>query len=474
MSDTVPPSRLSSGQRAGAVLAVFGVLLFVTSLLLGAALAPDVGSAEDGEARQTLVGSQGGGPGLHDHGSVYLLDGRETAWRTGDTDSYFDVTMLDNGSVMAGFMDDGYEDCGPYESPCTHTGFRIVDPNADSAAAPEIEYEYSFPVRSRANSEVHDVELLDSGEFLVSDMENERIFTVKNGEITWQWNASSRYEAPDDPTRTDWLHINDVDVIGEDRYLVSVRNAHQLVIVERGEGVVEVINGDEAVTEGDPTLLRQQHNPQWLGNGTVLVADSHNDRIVELRRGESGEWTVGWTLDRAEGVEFRWPRDADRLPNGNTLVTDTLNHRVMEITPTGEVVWEYYATWGPYDAERMGTGPESSGPTIRDMNASGTYPITGSANLTAGGNDSVGFDGRIRATFAGTALEGPMNEFATRWAHVTPWLRPVWMSGWDFVWTISAVLVGVVWVSGELIAGRRTIAAGVRRLLADVRRRLDR
>jgi hypothetical protein len=355
-----------SGRRAGAALVAFGVLLLVTSLVLGAALAPEVGSAEDGETRQTLVGSQGGGPGLHDHGSVYLLDGRETAWRTGDTDSYFDVTMLENGSVMAGFMDDGYEDCGPYESPCTHTGFRIIDPNADSAAAPEIEHEYSFPVRTRANSEVHDVELLDSGEFLVSDMEHERIFTVKDGEITWQWNASSRYEAPDDPTRTDWLHINDVDVIGEDRYLVSVRNAHQLVIVERGEGVVEVINGDEEVTEGDPTLLRQQHNPQWLGDGNVLVADSHNDRIVELERAEDGDWEVAWEIYAAEGVNFNWPRDADRLPNGNTLITDSLNQRVVEVTQNGSTVWSYGTPQVPYEAERLPAGETVGGVSYAD------------------------------------------------------------------------------------------------------------
>jgi len=367
-----------SGRRAGAALVAFGVLLLVTSLVLGAALAPDVGSAEDGGARQTLIGSQGGGPGLHDHGSVYLLDGRETAWRTGGTDSYFDVTMLDNGSVMAGFMDDGYEDCGPYESPCTHTGFRLIDPNADSAAAPEIEYEYSFPVRSRANSEVHDVERLDSGEFLVTDMEYERIFTVENGEITWQWNASARYDAPEDPTRTDWLHINDVDVIGEDRYLVSVRNAHQLVIVERGEGVVEVINGDEATTEGDPTLLRQQHNPQWLGEGSVLVADSHNDRIVELQRTDGGDWEVAWEIYAAEGVNFNWPRDADRLPNGNTLITDSLNQRLVEVDRNGTTVWSYGTPQVPYEAERLPAGETVGGVSYADGGDEPTTIGTGS------------------------------------------------------------------------------------------------
>ena len=356
-----------TGQRAGAVLVAFGVALLAIALLAGAALAPDVGAAGDDEARETLVGSHGGGPGLHERGSVYLLDGRETAWRAGDTDSYFDVTMLENGSVMAGFMQSGYEECGPYESPCAHTGFRIIDPNADSDDGPEIEYEYSFPVRSEKNSEVHDVEVLDSGAFLVTDMDRERIFTVRGGTVTWQWNASERYDAPEDPTRTDWLHINDVDVIGEDRYLVSVRNAHQLVIVERGAGVVEVINeGDPDTTRGDPALLRQQHNPQWLGNDSVLVADSHNDRIVELERGADGEWRAAWEIYAAEGVNFNWPRDADRLENGNTLITDSLNKRLVEVNRSGTVVWSYNTPEVPYEAERLPEGETVGGTSYAD------------------------------------------------------------------------------------------------------------
>ncbi|SFR51333.1 hypothetical protein [Halogeometricum limi] len=355
--------RPETPRQTGTALVVLGVLLLVSSLVVSAALAPNVGATDDTAdgARQTLVGSQGGGPGLHEKGSVYLLEGKETQWRAGETDSYFDVTMLDNGSVLAGFMDSGYEECGPYESPCTHTGFRVLEPTDDGV---EIVSEHSFPVRTRVNSEVHDVELLDSGEFLVTDMEYERIYTVKNGEITWQWNASSMYEAPDDPTKTDWLHINDVDVISEGRYLVSVRNAHQLVVVERGEGVVEVINKDEnGDGRGDPELLRQQHNPQWLGDGAVLVADSHNDRIVELHRNEStGEWEAAWALYEAEGVQFSWPRDADRLDNGNTLITDSLNQRVVEVNESGETVWSYKTPLVPYEAERLPEG-ERTGAT---------------------------------------------------------------------------------------------------------------
>src|SRR6056297_2868228 len=231
------------------VAAIVGLALVVAA---SAATAPSQEVAKE-NTTATLVGIQGGGLGYHDYGSVQLVDeSGQRVWGIANADSYFDVTGLDNGTVMAGFMDSGYTDCGPYESPCTHTGFRILDPNATDPVA----FEYSYPVRTRTNSETHDVELLSTGEFLISDMEHERIYTVaRNGTITWQWKASSYYDAPDDPTKTDWLHVNDVDHLGDDRFLVSVRNANQLVIVERGEGVVDVVNEDR-----DSDFLNKQHN----------------------------------------------------------------------------------------------------------------------------------------------------------------------------------------------------------------------
>ncbi|KTG09093.1 hypothetical protein AUR64_14950 [Haloprofundus marisrubri] len=358
-------------KRTSAALVLAGVVLFVGMVVVSAATAPTIGATRSdadrsNETVRTLVGSQGGGPGLHEYGSVYLLENEEVAWRLADADSYFDVTMLDNGSVLAGFMDSGYTDCGPYDSPCTHTGFRVIEPGEN----PEVVTEFSFPVRTRENSEIHDVELLPSGEFLVTDMEYERIMTVRGGEITWQWNASSFYtDGPTDPTTEDWLHINDVDRIGEDRYLVSVRNANQLVIVERGAGVVDVVNADpnpEDGRVGDPSVLRRQHNPQWLGENTILVADSENGRVVEIHRGDDGEWNVAWELTQAEGIEFFWPRDADRLENGNTLITDSANQRIVEVNESGAAVWSVQTRFIPYEAERLPEGETVGGEPYTD------------------------------------------------------------------------------------------------------------
>jgi len=363
------PSRLGTGDA----LVLLGCLCFVVTAGVGAALAPPTTAdarTSDGDVR-TLVGVQGVGS-YHDGGSVRLLDGGEERWRESSAPVYFDVTELDNGSVLAGYMADGYEDCGPYPGPCHRTGFRIIDPSADSS--PEVVYEWSYPVRTRVASEVHDVEPLPDGGFVVADMEHERILIVEDGDIVWEWEASTRYAAPDDPTTEDWLHINDVDRIGQGRFLVSVRNANQLLVLERGEGVVEVINEDldddtdDDGLVGDPDVLYHQHNPQWLGDGAVLVADSENHRVVELHRTESGDWEPVWILEGAAGQQFNWPRDADRLPNGNTLITDTRNARLVEVNESGTVLRERqfdYRTL-PYEADRLPVGEPAGAPTYGD------------------------------------------------------------------------------------------------------------
>jgi hypothetical protein len=285
------------------------------------------------------------------------------------------------------------------------------------------------------------------------------VYNRSTEKITWEWAFKTHYPASTDGGYSpDWTHVNDVEPIGDGRLLLSPRNFDQAIVVDtETKQIVERLGSDN-----NYDVLREQHSPDWLesenGTPTILVADSENDRVVEYAK-ENGEWVRTWEVG---SESLNWPRDADRLPNGNTLITDTLNHRVIEVTPTGTVVWEYYATWGPYDAERPVHGDDSTGPTIRDLNASGRYAITGSANRTAGTDGSLVADG-LHTAFDGTAAAGAADEAATRWAHVLPWLRPVWMSESEVVAVIVAAVVGVGWLGGELFVRRQRVAAAVRR-----------
>jgi hypothetical protein len=338
--------------------------------------------------------------------------------------------------------------------------------------------------------DTHDVDYLGDGKLLVANMRNfdeennvsnDRVLVYdrEHDEVVWEWVVRKQFPNGTDggwgpaKSQQDWSHVNDVDAVGDGLYLVSLRNFDQVVVLNRSTKEIELRLGVDDAHE----VLNEQHNPDLVReNGTVsmLVADSENDRVVEYARDCEGptdavvpadpaecEWERTWTL---EG-ELNWPRDADRLPNGNTLVTDTLNHRVIEVTPEGRIVWEYYATWAPYDAERVRTGDGSGGPAMASTGAPATATLSNSAGKTPGTGDRQEFHAWLTALAAGTPLSGPVSEFATRWAHVTPWLTPNWMTGWDLALTALGVLVLLGWGGVEAYHGRDRLRACARTLL---------
>ena len=86
-----------------------------------------------------------------------------------------------------------------------------------------------------------------------------------------------------------------------------------------------------------------------------------------------GVWEPVWVLRGAAGQKFDWPRDADRLPNGNTLITDTRNARLVEINSTGTVVWEHQFDYRalPYEADRLPAGEPVGAPTYGNADSDG-------------------------------------------------------------------------------------------------------
>lgn len=314
-------------------------------------------------------------------------------------------------------------------------------------------------------TDTHDVDLINGDQLLVANMRQYNETTGENNArllvydrskdtIVWQWRFRNHGYAPGrgGPYKADWTHVNDVDKVGPGRYLGSVKNFDQVVVVDRTTGETAMQLG----TNQNHSRLYKQHNPQFLrganGTPTMLVADSGNDRVVEYAR-RDGHWTRTWRL----GGTFSWPRDADRLPDGNTLVTDTHNQRVMEVTPSGEVVWEFYAPWAPYEAERIRFGDEAGGPTIGEQNATGTATLHGSAALTPGVSGTATFPEWLRDTFAGTPLATEVTWFANRWEHVTPWIRPVWMGSWDFVAVALAGVLALGWLVAEGVVHRAIV-----------------
>jgi len=462
----------------GTTLALLGVTLFVVTMAAGAVTAPDRGVAGSGvdtptptpagtdagtpvpDGPRTLVGVQGG---WVTHGNIRMYADTDEVWRETSADGYFEVSMLEDGTVLASFANESSTDCGDLTVPCARTGFRHIDP--DGPSGPEVVSEYSFPVGSITNSEVHAVDRVREDTYVFTDMDTERIVIVRNGTEVWEWRASSFYEAPEDPTSRDWLHINDVDHIGEERFLVSVRNANQILVVERGAGVVEVVNeddggsdstclqdgrlvdadGDGDVRCGDPGVFREQHNPQWIGPGAVLVADSKNDRIVEVHENEDGDWEPVWVVNQAAGIGLNWPRDADRLPSGNTIITDSLNKRVVEVDENGTAVWSVDTSGPggpniPYEADRLPVGEFAgrfASPTAGNGSTPTPTPVGVTALPTARGDGEVGGEIGGEIPFLTLAVTGMRGTFA--------WI-PLWFG--ELHLAVTVVSLGLVAAGG--------------------------
>lgn len=364
---------------------------------------------------------------------------------------FYDVDPLANGNLLVVMTAPG------------KTQVYEFNPRTDN-----IVWERTLPIE-----DTHDIDLINGNQLLVANMRNynestrendDRIFIydLEEDRIIWEWSFRNHGFDPaaGGEYTEDWTHVNDVDKVGPGEYMVSVRNFNQVIFINRSTGEIYRRLG----STGNRTVMFHQHNPNYLvsadGRPTVLIADSENDRIVEYELSDDGEtWTRTWELTG----EFSWPRDADRLPNGNTLIVDSVNHRVIEVTPRGRIVWEVYAPWMPYDAERRRLGNEPGGPTISDMNATGQYDVTGSAGLQPGTGDHLTFGQRLTTAFVGTPVEASVESFAKRWDHVTPWIYPVWMTGWDFVFTLLAALTLVGWGAGELVYNRGRIIAKFRR-----------
>lgn len=214
--------------------------------------------------------------------------------------------------------------------------------------------------RFRIPDDTHDVDPFGDGKYAVADIENDRVYVYDAvaDEVVWQYRFRDHFPSEAGGDEDDYTHLNDVDVFDDgETLLVSPRNFDRVMLLDRSEKRVEWTLGEE----DDYDVLYEQHNPSLLSRDppTVLVADSENDRVVEYRKNGSA-WEQVW----AYRGSLTWPREADRLPNGNTLVVDSNGQRVLEVTPGREVVWETTITKNPYDADFRSLGDEPTGPSM--------------------------------------------------------------------------------------------------------------
>lgn len=150
-------------------------------------------------------------------------------------------------------------------------------------------------------------------------------------------------------TLGDPLHPNTVEYIDAEKarnfpfgdagdILVSFREQSLLAVVSMATGQIKW------ATTG--AWLRQ-HDPSIQPNGDILMFDNlgglqrgNSSRIIEIDpRTSNIKWSFGGTSDHPLYSFIR--SHAERLPNGNTLITESDGGRLLEVTREGDVVWNY-------------------------------------------------------------------------------------------------------------------------------------
>jgi hypothetical protein len=233
----------------------------------------------------------------------------------------------------------------------------------------------------------------------VSDamLEDDRLIEVSpGGEIVWEWTAAEHIDElgflPDARAvikaaagvngargSYDWLHINSATYVGPNRWfddgdrrfapnnvIISSRQASLLAIVARDGSIVWRLGPDFSASE-QLRKIRQiigQHHAHFIpkglpGAGNVLVFDNGGSSGYGFAGpiAPDGVGAFARATSRVLEIEpvtltLRWsyvaPRffstnisGAQRLANGNTLITEGAGGRVFEVTNDGTIVWEY-------------------------------------------------------------------------------------------------------------------------------------
>jgi hypothetical protein len=228
-------------------------------------------------------------------------------------------------------------------------------------------------------------------------LEDDRIIEVSwEGKILWEWVASDHideFRFAEDARRViasapgsnaargsfDWMHVNSATYVGPNRWydegdkrfapenvIISSRQASLIAIIARDGSVVWQLGPDFSAS-AEMRAIRQiigQHHAHFIpkglpGAGNVMVFDNGGgsgygrptataldgqniyaratSRVLEI---DPVTLKLVWSYTSPTFFATNIS-GAQRLPNGNTLVTEGPGGRLFEVTRDGAIVWEY-------------------------------------------------------------------------------------------------------------------------------------
>jgi hypothetical protein len=148
----------------------------------------------------------------------------------------------------------------------------------------------------------------------------------------------------------DFFHTNSVDAIppGAAHWLGPEASDQQVMLSMRELNAIGTLDLEtESFSWAQQGPWLGQHDPDLLPNGDILLFDNFGhygpggvSRVIEF---DPESLQIVWRYEGSDEQPF-WSNvrgDQERLPNGNTLITESEGGRLLEITLDGEIVWEF-------------------------------------------------------------------------------------------------------------------------------------
>lgn len=151
---------------------------------------------------------------------------------------------------------------------------------------------------------------------------------------------------------------------GPDQLSTPVQNTwlpnRHVLITDQGNGrIIEVrVSDKQIVWEYDG--LNNPNCAELLQNGNILICDENDNQALEVTHTTPSTTVNTYTI--AGGMLFSGVAFASRLPNGHTLITDSGNSRIVETDEAGTVYFQYFTNNDPNSNPRCLSPGNCTGP----------------------------------------------------------------------------------------------------------------
>jgi hypothetical protein len=159
---------------------------------------------------------------------------------------------------------------------------------------------------------------------LITDQSNERIIEVRISDHAIIWQYGQNGQAGIGPNQLN--NPNAAELLDNGNILISDENNNRAIEVTHKTPSTIVNTFTIGGTASGVAFASR------LSNGDTLITDSNNARVVEVNSADGIVWQ--YSTNRTGGNPNPLPTRAVRLANGNTLISDQFNDQVIEVTTT--------------------------------------------------------------------------------------------------------------------------------------------